>query len=225
MPDMLSNEIPLSEYEDGVSAAEEVLLTFTSDAELTTMRMETNGLSPQSNAIAAACRRWPLLVDPQRQGIAWLQKRERANNLLSLELAADGFWAQLATAVRAGRPTLIHNLSDTIDVGLRPLIARAVYTRGTQLYLRIAGKEVEYNPSFRLFLQTRLPKPHFLPEIQAQCTLVNFIATDQGLEEQLLARVVAREQPELEMKKSELAAEVVQYVSRVGACVCVCACV
>jgi hypothetical protein len=38
--------------------------------------------------------------------------------------------------------------------------------------------------------QTKLPNPHYKPEVAAQCTIVNFIATEKGLEDQLLSKVV-----------------------------------
>lgn len=37
--------------------------------------------------------------------------------------------------------------------------------------------------------------------MQAQCTLINFLVTREGLEDQLLAAVVARERPDLETLK------------------------
>jgi len=30
---------------------------------------------------------------------------------------------------------------------------------------------------------TKIPNPHFGPEIAAQCTIINFIVTESGLEE------------------------------------------
>jgi len=39
------------------------------------------------------------------------------------------------------------------------------------------------------------------PEMQAQCTLINFTVTKDGLEEQLLAEVVRCERPDLEELK------------------------
>lgn len=68
----------------------------------------------------------------------------------------------------------------------------------------MGDKEVEYDPNFRLILQTRLANPHYPPEIQAQTTLINFTVTIQGLEDQLLADVVNIERPDLETTKAEL---------------------
>lgn len=44
---------------------------------------------------------------------------------------------------------------------------------------------------------TKLANPHFRPEIAAQCTIINFIVTESGLEDQLLAMVVNVEKNEL----------------------------
>lgn len=68
-------------------------------------------------------------------------------------------------------------------------------------YIKIGDKECEYNPSFRLILHTKLASPHYQPELQAQCTLMNFTVTRDGLEDQLLAAVVSMERPDLERLK------------------------
>lgn len=68
-------------------------------------------------------------------------------------------------------------------------------------YIRIGDKEVEYHPNFRLILHTKYFNPHYKPEMQAQCTLINFLVTRDGLEDQLLAAVVAKERPDLEELK------------------------
>ena len=68
----------------------------------------------------------------------------------------------------------------------------------------MGDKEVDYNPRFRLILQTKLANPHYKPEMQAQTTLINFTVTIDGLEEQLLGAVVKAERPDLESSKSKL---------------------
>ena len=56
----------------------------------------------------------------------------------------------------------------------------------------------------RMILQTKLANPHYKPEMQAQATIINFTVTRDGLEDQLLAEVVAKERPELERTKVSL---------------------
>ena len=68
-------------------------------------------------------------------------------------------------------------------------------------YIKMGDKEVEYHPNFRLLMQTKLANPHYKPEMQAQATLINFTVTRDGLEDQLLAEVVATERPDLEKTK------------------------
>lgn len=68
-------------------------------------------------------------------------------------------------------------------------------------YIKIGDKEIEYHPDFRLILHTKLANPHYKPELQAQTTLINFTVTREGLEDQLLANVVAKERPDLEETK------------------------
>merc|ERR550537_1768678 len=60
------------------------------------------------------------------------------------------------------------------------------------------------DPAFKLYMQSRLPNPHYIPEVQAQTTLVNFTVTEKGLEEQLLAVVVSNERPDLEEERAAL---------------------
>lgn len=70
--------------------------------------------------------------------------------------------------------------------------------------IKMGDREIDYNPGFRLILQTKLANPHYKPEMQAQTTLINFTVTRDGLEDQLLAEVVKVERPDLESQKSQL---------------------
>ena len=67
--------------------------------------------------------------------------------------------------------------------------------------LKIGDREIEYHSDFKLILQTKLANPHYKPELQAQCSLINFTVTRDGLEDQLLAEVVKAERPDLEETK------------------------
>jgi hypothetical protein len=43
-------------------------------------------------------------------------------------------------------------------------------------------QELDFNRNFRLFITSKLPNPHYTPEISTQVTLVNFAVKEQGLE-------------------------------------------
>ena len=49
-------------------------------------------------------------------------------------------------------------------------------------------------------MTTKLPNPHYLPEVCIKVTLINFSVTFRGLQDQLLGDVVIQEKPEVEMK-------------------------
>jgi dynein heavy chain len=71
----------------------------------------------------------------------------------------------------------------------------------------MGDKELTLNPKFNLFLHTKLSNPHYPPEIQAECTLINFTVTEAGLEDQLLSLVVKKERPDLAAQKEALIQE------------------
>lgn len=53
-------------------------------------------------------------------------------------------------------------------------------------------------------MTTKMPNPHYPPEVCIKVTLINFTVTSSGLEEQLLGDVVVKEKPEVEAKRQEL---------------------
>ncbi|TYZ65632.1 hypothetical protein PybrP1_006817 [[Pythium] brassicae (nom. inval.)] len=121
------------------------------------------------------------------------------------DLLSQHQWLRkMEAAIVNGHVVIIENIDEEIDATLDPVLSRAVYKKGSNLYLKLAGEEVQYDAGFFMYLQTKLSNPHYKPEIAAQCTLINFIATESGLEDQLLEKVVKKEQPELERQKQEL---------------------
>ncbi|XP_014742318.1 PREDICTED: dynein heavy chain 9, axonemal [Sturnus vulgaris] len=108
----------------------------------------------------------------------------------------------LEQALAAGDVVLIENLEESVDPVLGPLLGRETIKKGR--YIKIGDKECALHPAFRLILHTKLANPHFQPELQAQCTLIDFSVTRHGLEEQLLGAVVSLERPDLEELKSDL---------------------
>jgi dynein heavy chain len=81
--------------------------------------------------------------------------------------------------------------------------------------VQLAEKEVDFADSFRLFATTRLPNPHFSPELCAKVTVVDFTVTVAGLEDQLLGKLILREKAELEQQRQALLEEVTSYRKKI----------
>ena len=54
---------------------------------------------------------------------------------------------------------------------------------------------VEYDKNFTFYITTKLSKPHYSPEVCVKVTMLNFMVTDKGLEDQMLNIVVEFEEP------------------------------
>ena len=70
--------------------------------------------------------------------------------------------------------------------------------------IRLGDTDVDYDPSFRLYMTTKLSNPHYMPDVCIKVTLVNFTVTMKGLEDQLLGDVVRKERADLEEQNDRL---------------------
>merc|ERR1711972_844208 len=166
--------------------------------------LPSDRMSAENATILTNCERWPLMVDPEFQGLKWIKKKY-GDKLKIVRLGTKGYLETIERAVSNGDVVLIENLPEYVDPVLDPLLGRNTIKKGK--FIRIGDKEVDYHPDFKLILMTKLSNPHYQPEMQAQCSLINFSVTRDGLEDQLLAEVVRAEIPDLEEKKSFLTKE------------------
>ena len=51
------------------------------------------------------------------------------------------------------------------------------------------ASQVDYDDLFKLFMTSKMPNPHYLPEVAIKTTIINFTVTMEGLEDQLLGDV------------------------------------
>jgi dynein heavy chain len=140
--------------------------------------------------------------------VKWIKTRY-GDLLKVIRLGQKNYLDSIELAISNGNVLLLENIEESIEAVLDPLLGRNTIKKGKAI--KIGDKEVEYHPNFKLILHTKLANPHYKPEMQAQTTLINFTVTRDGLEDQILADIVAKERPDLEALKSELTRENNQY--------------
>ena len=206
IPDILERGIPLSPGID----VKNTLTNGSIDAKNMNEGLPADRMSLENGAIVTQCKRWPLLIDPQLQGVRWLYGKEggegKEDNLMLIQFSNADWVKKMSYAVQNGKTVIVENCPEEIDATMDPILSRQLTKKGSALYINFASEDIEYDRNFKLYLQTKLSNPHYKPEMFAQCTLINFIATEAGLEDQLLAKVVNVERPELEQQKQELVA-------------------
>ncbi|XP_028172090.1 dynein beta chain, ciliary-like [Ostrinia furnacalis] len=170
--------------------------------------LPSDRMSTENATILSNSDRWPLMIDPQLQGVKWI-KQKYGDNLQVIRLGQKGYLDTIEKSIIKGKTVIFENIGETVDPVLDPLLGRNLIKKGKAI--KIGDKEVEYSSSFRLILHTKLANPHYKPEMQAQTTLVNFTVTRDGLEDQLLAEVVKAERPDLEDLKAELTKQQNQF--------------
>ncbi|KAJ8937861.1 hypothetical protein NQ314_011689, partial [Rhamnusium bicolor] len=189
--------IPMTEGLDPLSL-------LTDDAKIAQWNNEglpTDRMSAENACILSNSSRWPLMIDPQLQGIKWIKTRY-GEGLTVARLTQRTYLDTIEKCISEGLVILLENIGETLDAVLDSVLGRVLIKKGKAI--KMGDKEVDYDPNFKLILHTKLANPHYKPEIQAQTTLINFTVTRDGLEEQLLAEVVKAERPDLESLKSSL---------------------
>jgi dynein heavy chain len=165
--------------------------------------------SINNGIIVTNARRWPLMIDPQGQASRWIRNLERTNGLSIVKTMEPGYLRVVENSIQRGLPVLLENVREELEPALEPVLLRQTFRQGTVLCIKISENVVEYNPAFRFYIP-RLRNPHYLPEIAVKVTLLNFMITPLGLQDQLLGIVAAKEEPKLEEQRTQL---VVQGVS------------
>ena len=163
--------------------------------------------SVDNGIIISQARRWPLMIDPQMQANKWVKKMNAKAGIVTFKLTDGDFARVLENALCFGKPALLENVGEELDPMLEPVLLKQVFKSGGVMSIKLGDSTVEYNKDFKFYVTTKLRNPHYMPEVSVKVTLLNFMITPEGLQDQLLGIVVAKERPELQQEKERLVLE------------------
>ncbi|XP_068442262.1 dynein axonemal heavy chain 1 [Clinocottus analis] len=163
-----------------------------------------DNLSVENGVIAQYSLRWALFIDPQGQANKWIKKMEQDNRLEVLKLSDRDFLRSLENAISFGKPCILENIGEELDPALDPVLLQQTFKQKSSVMLKLGDSVIFYHEDFKMYITTKLPNPHYSPEVSTKVTLINFTLSPSGLEDQLLGQVVAEERPDLEEAKNQL---------------------
>jgi dynein heavy chain len=166
--------------------------------------LPNDSFSIDNGIVLSNSTRWPLMIDPQGQANRWIKNMEKKKSLQVVKLSDADYIRTLENAIQFGTPVLLENIGEELDPILEPLLLKQIFKQGGVNCIRLGDATIEYSSEFRFYMTTKLRNPHYLPELSTKVTLLNFMITPEGLEDQLLGIVIAKERPELEEKKNQL---------------------
>ena len=145
--------------------------------------LPNDSFSIDNAIIMEKSNRWPLCIDPQIQANTWIRNMAETDRLKIVKLGQENYERDIETGILAGQSVMLENIGETIDPILETLISTK---KGTNEKIKLGDREVDMTPEFRFYITTKLPAPHYTPSVCVKLTVLNFLVTQQGLEEQIL---------------------------------------
>ncbi|XP_060580911.1 dynein axonemal heavy chain 10-like isoform X1 [Ruditapes philippinarum] len=182
----------------------------TNDVEIskwTSENLPPDELSIQNGMLTTRASRFPLCIDPQQQALNWIKKKEEANNLKVCTFNDPDFLKQLELAIKYGFPFLFKDVDEYIDPVIDNVLEKNIKGGQGREFVILGDKEVDYDPNFRLYLNTKLANPKYSPNVFGKSMVINYTVTLKGLEDQLLSVIVKFERRELEEQRERLIQE------------------
>uniref|UniRef100_A0A8C2AJS1 Dynein heavy chain 10, axonemal-like n=1 Tax=Cyprinus carpio TaxID=7962 RepID=A0A8C2AJS1_CYPCA len=151
-------------------------------------------LSVQNGILTTRSSRFPLCIDPQQQALNWIKKKEEKTNLK----------VYIIISLKAA---LFIYVDEYIDPVIDNVLEKNVKGPEGRQVVVLGDKEVDYDPNFKLYLNTKLANPKFSPAVFGKAMVINYTVTLKGLEDQLLSVIVGFEQKDKEEQRERLIQE------------------
>ncbi|SBT71328.1 dynein heavy chain, putative [Plasmodium malariae] len=175
-------------------------------AKLSKQGLTLNSVCIENNIILENSEKFPIIIDPQMESLKWLinSQKEKSEKLVITDINDKMLLKKIEECISFGYSIIVENADEYIDNTLYNIISKNIIKKKNNYYININDKELIFHPSFYIILHTQLSNPHYQPEIQSACSLINFTVTPDDLEEHLLSITLENEFNHLSKKKKKL---------------------
>jgi dynein heavy chain 1 len=147
--------------------------------------------------------RYPLVIDPSGQAVTFLMKQYKDRKIIRTSFLDSSFLKHLEAALRFGNALLVEDV-ESLDPILNSVLNKEIFRQGGRVMITLGDKELDFSPSFVIFLATRDPNCHFTPDLCSRVTFINFTVTHSSLTTQCLSKVLKAERPEVDRNRSDM---------------------
>ena len=93
-----------------------------------------------------------------------------------------------------GNPVIFEDATEHFDPMLDPLLSKQIEKKSSETLMKFGDKMIQYSTDFKFFITTKMPAPHYSPEICVKVTILNFMVTEEGLQDQMLNEIIRIEE-------------------------------
>ncbi|KAF9983125.1 Cytoplasmic dynein 1 heavy chain 1, partial [Modicella reniformis] len=165
--------------------------------------LPADDLCVENAIILKRFNRYPLIIDPSGQATGFLMNEYKNRKITVTSFLDDSFLKNLESALRFGNPLLIQDV-EHLDPIMNPVLNKELRRTGGRVLIRLGNQDIDFSPSFTLFLSTRDPSVNFPPDVCSRVSFVNFTVTRGSLQSQCLSKVLKAERPDVDRRRADL---------------------
>jgi dynein heavy chain 1, cytosolic len=165
--------------------------------------LPSDNLTTENAIMLKRFNRYPLIIDPTGQATTFLINEYKERKITVTSFLDEAFLKVLESALRFGNPLLIQDV-EHLDPILNAVLNKEIRRTGGRVLIRLGSQDIDFSPSFTMFLSTRDPSVEFSPDICSRVTFINFTMTRSSLQSQSLDQVLKVERPDTERKRTDL---------------------
>lgn len=165
--------------------------------------LAVDDLTVENALILKRFNRYPLIIDPTDQATTYLTALSGKGKMIVTSFLDSAFIKNLETALRFGYSLLIQNAEDLNPV-INAVLNKELRKTGGRNLVRIGNQDVDFSPSFTMFLSTRDASIKVVPDVSSRTAIVNFSMTPDSLFSQSLDRILRVESPDIYERRKDL---------------------